>query len=65
MRDRKRKQNTPSIQHPAIASDRISAITPMTIKESTNKVGLKEINEIVLLTKNLQNQSLKDNQQEK
>lgn len=65
MRDRKRKQNRPSIQQPAIASDRISAITPMTIKESTNKVGLKEINEIVLLTKNLQNQSLKDNQQEK
>ena len=65
MRDRKRKQNRLSLQHPVIASDGISGVTPMTIKRSTSKVGLKEIDDIALSTKNLQNQPLKDNQQEK
>ena len=63
MRDKKRKR--PSLREPVIASDGILGITPMIIKRSTSKVGLKEINEIALSTKKLQNQPVKGNQQEK
>lgn len=63
MRDKKRKR--PSLREPVIASDEILGITPMIIKRSTSKVRLKEINEIALSTKKLQNQPVKGNQQEK
>lgn len=64
MRDRKRKQNTVNSQKPVIASDGISGITPATIERDTRQVGLKEINDIDLSTKQLRNQPLKDKQQE-
>ena len=63
MRDKKRKQ--PSLQEPVIANNGILGITPMIIKRSTSKVGLKEIKEIALSTKQLQSQPLKDKQSEK
>ena len=62
MRDKKRKQ--PSLQEPVIANNGILGITPMIIKRSTSKVGLKEIKEIALSTKQLQSQPLKDKQSE-
>ena len=64
MRDIKRKQNTVNSQKPVIASDGISGITPAMIERDTRQVGLKEIDDIALSTKQLRNQLLKDKQQE-
>ena len=65
MRDRKRKQNVPNTPKPVIASDKKSDITPMDIEMATREIGLEEINDVSISTRQAQNNPLKENQEEK